>query len=238
MKWIFHFLAVCAIILGACQPASVTPMPTPAKLTWFASAKCDVQPCWEGIVFGKTKRDESISLLNDVPYIWNINTLPCSEDKSKTCNVFWNWKNFRLYSGSLTLDIGEPSQVVLGATFWLTDPIPLKNIIDDIGQPSHVVVSVGLPNGNREQTFDMSLLFLQRGVYVQLNHSGVSSNVSAQPDTPITMIRMFTTKTDHLQRLLGVSPDALTRGLVNWQGYGSFVDYCLKNPNIETTNCS
>ncbi len=206
----------------------ITPSPTPPLSSdwtwqWLKGIPCHL-PCWEGITPGQTTISETLTLLENNPFITHAR-IEVSKLEPDVGYVFWDWADGQT-GGEAEFHAQTPDQINYLIAPDFQGMIHLQQIIDAFGEPTDVHAQA---IRNPDTTVDYALRIVYRNLGILLQNSGFQKP-DLRPDMTFEQIVFFEPTEQTLKIVLG-GASAHPQWLLPWQGIRDFDFYCRDSEN-------
>jgi hypothetical protein len=217
---------------------TVAPNKTPQRITrsdfnnaWLEGDQCAL-PCWQGITPHETTLAEALELLNQYPFIKEIEP---SDDEE----IYFSWdfeeRQSIAYGGFLSYK-KEPPYIIDYIDLSIAT-ITLGEVIAAYGEPNYVLVDAytgGLPHGGDDviHVYEFLAVYLEQGFIIGKRETAFPYLRQISPKQELSFMTTFAPP---LHIPLQTPPDVATKkvfrgfdtsAFIPWQGYQSFAFYC------------
>jgi hypothetical protein len=204
-------------------PSSTPPSPSDWTWQWLKGIPCHL-PCWEGITPGQTTVSETLTLLENSPFITRAR-IQVSKLMPDDGYVFWDWVNGRS-GGGAKFHAQTSDKVVYAIAPNFSERVHLQQVIDAFGEPTYVHAQA---ERNPDDTVSYVLRIVYRNQGILLQQAGVQK-LDLRPDMTFEKIVFFEPTEQTLKDELGGAA-AHPEWLLPWQGIKDFDFYCRDSEN-------
>jgi hypothetical protein len=190
---------------------------------WLADTACRL-PCWEGITPGTSTSAETLDRLKQLPFVGQAS----ATQAAPTMGVIrWTWKGSQEESGLAyyVIESSGSDQPILSLNIKPSQPIPLREIVAQYGEPSHILAGfIPQPTLMNQSGYLLTLYFKKYNFQAIWLAQG-SDAPSLNEDTHIHLITITDPRRDSL---VATDDQALkNQGILPWSGFRDFHEYCM-----------
>jgi hypothetical protein len=119
----------------------------------------------------------------------------------------------------------------------LMQTMTTEELINVIGEPSHVVVDAGDSSPGRPNLYSLSYVYLNHGVAVDFGATLAPTKPIVSRDRQFKTLELYEPSKQGYRNATGMAMETLDQLLIKWQGFRDFDFYCPQAYPKEPDRC-